>query len=204
MKPKQAVLLDLGNVVLGIDFRRVFSAWASSANVDETVFYERWALDQAYKDHEIGALDFAAYTRALSARFDVEMSVPAWRDGWNDLWTEPFHDVVALLPLVAERYHLCGFTNTNQTHANRWRAAFPDELSSFAKIYVSSEIGLRKPDTESFSYVCADMGATAANTTFLDDTLENVEGAQRAGLEAVHVPRQADVVTVLSQLLKSS
>ena len=197
----QAVLLDLGNVVLGIDFRRVFSAWAAAAGVPEQIFYDRWALDQAYKDHELGKIDFAAYAEALSQRFGVELPLSDWQHGWNDLWTEPFHSVVELLPAVSERYALYAFTNTNDTHTARWRSLFEDTLTSFSEIYVSSEIGLRKPDSEAFDYVCARMSTEPEDVLFIDDTLENVHGAQSAGLQARHVSSEAEVARQLQQLL---
>lgn len=199
---KQAVLLDLGNVVLGIDFRRVFRAWAASAGVDEQIFYDGWALDEAYKDHEIGDIDFAAYTEALSTRFGVDLPIADWQHGWNDLWTEPFHSVIELLPAVAAQYHLCGFTNTNDTHAECWRTNFGHTLTSFTEIYVSSEIGLRKPDEAAFSYVCDRMSTAPADVIFLDDSLENITGAASAGLDARHVASEEAVAETLRSLLK--
>ncbi len=198
----QAVLLDLGNVVLGVDFRRVFRNWAAAANVSEQIFYDRWALDQAYKDHEMGHIDFPAYAAALTERFGVDLPLADWQAGWNDLWTAPFHSVIELLPQIADRYYLCGFTNTNHTHAAYWRSMFSDHLDSFAEIYVSSEIGLRKPDEAAFDYVCEQMSHAPGQVIFLDDTLENIQGATKAGLDARHVPSEADVAATLRALLK--
>jgi glucose-1-phosphatase len=197
----KAVLLDLGNVVLGIDFRRVFTTWAKAAGVPEQIFYDRWAIDQAYKDHEVGSIDFDAYVAALSERFEVTLPVEDWRAGWNDLWTEPFHQVIELLPEVAARYQLYGFTNTNHTHAEQWRNLFGDHLQSFNDIYVSSEIGLRKPELDAFEYVCQQMSTAPGQVIFLDDTLENVAGARDAGLQAQHVRGEAEVASALRALL---
>jgi putative hydrolase of the HAD superfamily len=199
---KKAVLLDLGNVVLGVDFRRVFKTWAASAGVDEQIFYDGWALDQAYKDHETGHIDFDAYTQALSGRFGVDLPASEWRRGWNDLWTEPFHTVIELLPAVADRYHLYGFTNTNDTHAACWRELFGHALERFAHIYVSSEIGLRKPDEAAYIHVCDHMSIAPRDVIFLDDTRENVEGAAGAGLDARHVKSEAAVAATLRALLE--
>ena len=87
----QVLLLDLGGVVLGINFRRVFTYWAEAAGVDEAVFYDHWRLDDAYKAQETGTLDFADYTAHLSKTLRVSMSDAQWRDGWNAclLYTSP-------------------------------------------------------------------------------------------------------------------
>lgn len=83
------LLLDLGGVVLGIDFHRVFRFWAQAAGVDESRFYNQWHLDQAYKEHEIGSRDFHSYTQHLATTLGVSMSPEQWRTGWNILWTGP-------------------------------------------------------------------------------------------------------------------
>ncbi len=197
----RTVLLDLGNVVLGIDFRRVFAAWARSAGIDEQRFYDRWAMDEAYEAHEVGAIDFATYAAALSKRFDVHMPEAAWRAGWNDLWTEPFAGVVQRLPEVAQRYGLYGFTNTNESHVEQWRANYRQELAAFQHIFVSSEIGRRKPSPDAYRYVCGEIGTAPAEVLFLDDNLDNVEGALSAGLNAHLVRSEAEVVARLTELL---
>ncbi|XOV84569.1 MAG: HAD family hydrolase [bacterium] len=198
----KAVLLDLGNVVLGIDFRRVFSAWATAANVPVQIFYDRWQVDSAYADHETGKISFNEYADQLAARFEVNLSHEQWRRGWNSLWTEPFHDVIALLPAIASRYELYAFTNTNDTHAQCWRSLYGPALAPFEHIFVSSEIGVRKPHVEAFHYVCSAAGSEAGQTLFLDDTLENVNGALDAGLKAHHVASQSAVVAHLQHLLE--
>ncbi|MEI9885126.1 MAG: HAD-IA family hydrolase [Rhizomicrobium sp.] len=77
---------------------------------------------------------------------------------------------------------------------------FADGLKPFRKIFVSSTIGLRKPDKAAFDHVCREIGVPAARILFFDDALENVEGARRAGLQAVHVRSNADVAAALAAL----
>lgn len=198
----KAVLLDLGNVVLGVDFRRVFNFWANAADVPVQQFYDAWQLDEAYKAHEIDDIDFEAYAAALSDQFGVQLPLNAWRAGWNDLWTEPFHSVIELLPQLAEKYPLYGFSNTNATHELYWRDAFQGHLSSFREIYTSSNIGMRKPDAEAYHHVCSEIQCNPEDVLFLDDTLENVTGALAAGLNAHHVPSEQHVSAKLGGLLK--
>ncbi len=195
------VLLDLGNVVLGIDFHNVFNRWSELADVPVTHFHERWTLDEPYKAHEIGALSFAGYCANLRRMFELELSDAEWRDGWNELWTQPFDTVVALLPELAARYRLCAFSNTNDTHADCWRNRYVSELTAFEHVFVSSEIGLRKPDAAAFAHVCEAMQAQPASVLFVDDTKENVDGAQRSGLRTRHVTSEQHVREILEALL---
>lgn len=76
-----AVVLDLGNVVFDVDFRRVFSAWSASSHVAEERFFSRWSMDEPYQLHETGDLNFRDYISHLSDLFEVRMSIQAWRQG---------------------------------------------------------------------------------------------------------------------------
>ena len=77
----KAVLLDLGNVVLGVDFRRVFAYWARLSNTKEELFLAKWSMDEAYEQHERGEIDFDEYSLHLSNRFKITNS--GWRAGTN-------------------------------------------------------------------------------------------------------------------------
>ena len=48
-------------------------------------------------------------------------------------------------------------------------------------------MGLRKPYIEAYQYVLNGQGLKAEETLFIDDTLPNVEGAQKAGLQTIHL-----------------
>ena len=199
-QPPKALLLDLGNVVLDVDFRRTFRAWAKSAGIGEQRFFDRWHADEHYERHETGALTFRDYTRYLATHFDVTMSLQAWREGWNDAFVGLFPSVMPLVANLASRMPVRVFTNTNPTHEAAWRRRYP-ALGVFHHIYVSSRIGRRKPDTDAYHYVAARMGFAPVDIWFLDDNRDNVEGAIRAGLVTFRIRSEADVARILRQAL---
>ena len=196
----QVLLLDLGGVVLGINFRRVFTYWAEAAGVDEAVFYDHWRLDDAYKAQETGDLDFADYTAHLSKTLRVSMSDAQWRDGWNALWTAPYDDVAALFPNLKQRCRLCAYSNTNAEHAKSFLRRYPHIFQHFEKLYLSHEVGCRKPAPESFLSVCKLMQCPPNQVIFLDDTKENIAGAEAAGLTAYLTRSESEVVDTLRSL----
>ena len=66
-------------------------------------------------------------------------------------------------------------------------AFFSDFCSLFEKVYLSHELGLRKPHTDVFNYILKEKGLKANETLFIDDSIHHVEGAIKAGLQAHHL-----------------
>jgi HAD superfamily hydrolase (TIGR01509 family) len=73
-------------------------------------------------------------------------------------------------------------------------------LGHFRKIFLSSSIGLRKPDAEAYDHVVKAIGVPAPRIVFFDDLAENIEGARARGLTAVHVTSPDDVADALAAL----
>ncbi len=199
--PTQAVLFDLGNVILDLDVRRVFAHWADLSGEPIESLTSRWVLDDAYKRHEVGELDFHDYAAHLGGLLGIELSTSDWRAGWNALFRGPYPGVAARLPDLSARLPCFCFTNTNPTHQAQWQSDFPDVIADFRKVYVSSEIGRRKPDPESYRWVASDMGFLPGEIHFIDDSRENIDGAISAGMRATLVRNEADVVAAMDALL---
>jgi putative hydrolase of the HAD superfamily len=53
---------------------------------------------------------------------------------------------------------------------------------AFEKIYYSNAIGLKKPHPETFLEVCDWNGLKPSETLFIDDSIQHIDGANKAGL----------------------
>jgi len=73
-------------------------------------------------------------------------------------------------------------------------------LGHFREIYLSSSIGLRKPEAEAYDHVIKAIGLPASRIVFFDDSIGNIEGAKARGLAAVHVTSPDDVARALAAL----
>jgi putative hydrolase of the HAD superfamily len=196
-----AIVLDLGNVVFDIDFKRVFESWAATSGTSAQDLAAAWSTDEFYNQHEVGAITFKEYADALAQQMNINMTYDAWLDGWNALFVGPYRQVCDLLPQLADRLPLYAFTNTNPTHQAAWQKLYHQELSAFERVFISSEMGLRKPDPAAFGHICSTISTAPEDVLFIDDSMPNVEGAQLAGLAARHIHCEADVVDLLKVYL---
>lgn len=195
-----ALLFDLGRVVIDIDFNLAFVKWAEHARCDPATIAQRFSHDDAYKRHERGEIDSEQYFTALRSALGVEISNAQLLDGWNAIFIGEMPGISPLLARAAHRFPLYVLSNSNREHERCWSMRFPGVLRYFREIYVSSTIGRRKPEAEAYKYVVKAIGAKAERIAFFDDILENVDAARACGLQAFHVKSSAEVADAVASL----
>jgi putative hydrolase of the HAD superfamily len=77
---------------------------------------------------------------------------------------------------------------------------YAEVLESFRRVFVSSEMGLRKPERAAFEAIASAIGVRLEGILFFDDTRANVDGARALGMPAVLVRSPADVADALAAL----
>jgi glucose-1-phosphatase len=192
------LLFDLGRVVIDIDFDRAFARWAEHAGCDPARFRERFPHGTGYERHETGEIDADAYFANLRSSFGIDISNAQMLDGWNAIFVGEMPGMSGLLTRAARRFPLYAFTNSNREHELYWSRRYSDVLRHFKEIYVSSTIGLRKPEAEAYDYVVQAIGVPADRILFFDDSPVNIDGARARGLQAVQVRSSADVASALA------
>jgi FMN phosphatase YigB (HAD superfamily) len=195
-----ALLFDIGRVVLDIDFGKVMAIWARHAGraVDEVT--ARFVVDDYFKQHETGHIDDAAFFENLRASLGIGISDAQFLEGWNSIFTGEMPGIAPLLARAATKMPLYAFSNTNPPHVEHFSKAYPDVLGHFREIFLSSTIGLRKPDAAAFDHVVQAIGVPAQRIVFFDDSADNIAGARARGLIGVHVTSTEDVARTLAEL----
>lgn len=77
----------------------------------------------------------------------------------------------------------------------------PEMIEIFGeKAHVSAEFGTRKPDPEIYCAICERYGHAPQKSAFIDDKLENVQGAEAAGLIGHHYQSEEGLRSFLREL----
>ncbi|MES2196331.1 MAG: HAD-IA family hydrolase [Pseudomonadota bacterium] len=195
-----ALLFDLGRVVLDIDFNKVMGIWAGHAGCAPDDVMARFVVDDHYRHHETGAIDDAAFFQNLRGSLGIAISDEQFLEGWNAIFTGEMPGIAPLLARAASRMPLYAFSNTNPPHVAHFSKTYPDLLGHFREIFLSSSIGLRKPDAAAYDHVVKAIGVPPQRIVFFDDSADNIAGARARGLIGVHVTTTDDVARALEEL----
>jgi len=195
-----ALLFDIGRVVIDIDFNKVLACWAGHAGRPPAELSGRFGPDDTFRRHETGEASDAEFFAALRRTLGIELTDAQFLEGWNAIFAGEMPGMNALLARAARHLPLYAFSNTNPPHVAHFSKAFADVLGHFREIFLSSTIGLRKPDAAAYDHVVKAIGVPAQRIVFFDDLAENIEGARMRGLTAVHVTSPDDVAKALTAL----
>ncbi|HEX5612006.1 MAG TPA: HAD family hydrolase, partial [Burkholderiales bacterium] len=145
-----ALLFDLGGVVIEVDFDRIFKAWASAASLPTAQLAARFTFDAHYEAHERGAIELHEYCEHLRSALGLALSDEELLAGWNRIFGAPVPGMQALLERLARLHPLYVFSNTNRAHMAHWEPRYRALLAPFSAVYCSCDLGMRKPDVEAF------------------------------------------------------
>ncbi len=198
--PVRALLFDLGGVLINIDFNRAFEHWQTRSTLSLEAIRNRFSFDEAYERHECGEMSAAAYFTHLARELGLQDDHQAIARGWNAIFTGEISETLALVQAARAHLPCFAFSNSNVVHQAAWSAMFPRVVQAFDRIFVSSEIGLRKPERPAFEHITREIRVKPQAILFFDDLAENVAGARAAGLQAVHVLGPPDVKAALERI----
>jgi glucose-1-phosphatase len=188
MSRRPAIIFDFGNVVAHFDYNRAGERFGRMLGLTGEVFIQR-ARDAGFvevlKVYEGGGMTSEAFHQRVVDLTGISVGFDDFAADWADIFwaNQPVHRLIAVLKQAG--YTLVLGSNTNELHASHFRAQFADVLSHFDGLALSYQVGAVKPD-QRFYQACAELAARHPHECiFIDDMLENVEGARQAGLIGV-------------------
>ena len=142
-----ALLFDLGRVVLDIDFGKVLACWATHAACEPAHLVGRFSPDDIWHRHERGEIDDAEFFAGLRNLLGIGISDAQFLEGWNALFTGEMPGIAPMLARAAKRVPLFAFSNTNGRMSNISRRPMPtySAISASSSCHRRSGFGNRTP-----------------------------------------------------------
>ena len=206
MKNIEAIIFDLGGVILNIDYRltaEAFQQLCPDTRGLET-FYSQEKQNPLFDDLEkgnIAAGDFRNKIREYLGKYFTDEVID---NAWNALLLDLPLERLEFLQSLKNKYKLFLLSNTNEIHIKAFSAYLqkligkPDMADYFIKEYFSFNLGMRKPEIAIFEAVVNEQSLNTSKTLFIDDSPQHVEGAKKAGLQAIHLKKGESFISLFS------
>ena len=195
------IIFDFGDIFINLDKEATPAAL-------KKLGLKEWNsnLDAMNLDFERGKISEMEFILGFQ-NYIPNASILEIREAWNAILLDfPLYRL-EFLQMLSQKYRLFLLSNTDSIHIERFQhksgiTFYRDFYKCFEKVYFSYELGMRKPDAAIFEFVIKEHNLSPKNTLFVDDNFENIESAQKLGLQTWHLQKgEEDVVDLFEEKL---
>lgn len=183
------IIFDLGGVLLNIDYNLTREAFINLGISQEQLLYSQKEQGLLFDQLEIGNISPEIFYDQIRDMSYLGLSASEIDGAWNALLLDFPKERLDLLASLKGKYRLFLLSNTNIIHYEAYIANFKAEHgenglgSYFEKMYLSHEVGLRKPDPKIFQLVLDEQKLEASQTLFIDDSKQHIDVANSLGIK---------------------
>jgi len=180
-----AIIFDYGNVLLEwnprLVYRRYFNDEETMEQFLSEVNFMEWNAQQDK------GRSFAEGVAVLSQQFPQHARLlQAYHDQWRDSIGEAYWDTVEILKQLKQAGHrLYGLSNWSAETFPLVRARY-DFFELLDDMVISGEVGFVKPESEIYQIMLDKIGKPAQECLFIDDSLPNIQQAEKLGFVGIH------------------
>lgn len=193
MAETKNIIFDLGGVLLDISYQKTIDAFKSLGIQNFEEMFSQFKADELFEKLETGEITEADFYSAIKNRTVANISDAEIEQAWNAMLLDFRTESLQFLERLSKQYKLFLLSNTNNIHLKCFKQIFTQQTGKlslddyFIKAWYSSDVGLRKPHASIYQFVLEDENLLAEETLFIDDTLINIEGAQKMGIKTHHL-----------------
>ena len=179
--PGRVVVFDYGEVISLSPNEQDRAALLATADADPEPFWQSYWAHRDDLDH--GMLSIRDYWK----RIGEDLAQPFSESRIQELWLADFRSWLSLNPdvfdvladLHAGDTRMALLSNAGFDFASPFR--FSPMARFFERVFISAELGMRKPYQEIFDEVAEELGIVPAEMIVIDNKQENVDGAASLG-----------------------
>lgn len=208
MENIKIVIFDLGGVILNINYQNTIDSFKKLGVLNVDSFYTKTTQSQIFNLIEIGGITDEKFLKDLQKLTD-NATIPEIRNAWNSMLLDLPKNRLDFLRSLKSRYKLFLLSNTNTIHINaiseklgvvQWK----DFCNLFEKMYLSYEMGLRKPNIEAFQFILKQQKLNPNKVLFIDDSPQHIESAKKLGITCYHLNDEEDITTLFPDKVQSA
>jgi putative hydrolase of the HAD superfamily len=187
LKQFETIIFDLGGVLIDIDYQATTNAFRDLGITDFGLHYNQLQQESLFDAFEKGEISGQHFINKLMNIIPKGITPNQIVSAWNAMLGNFPLKKIELLERVSKTHQTFLLSNTNEIHMpivyRKWNNVSSLPFNAlFKQVYLSFEIGKRKPDVETFQWVIQQNKLNAEKTLFIDDSPQHIEGAKKAGL----------------------
>jgi putative hydrolase of the HAD superfamily len=197
------IIFDFGGVLINIDYHRTIDAFKELGIEDFEERYSQADQTSLFNDLEVGKISAQRFVNELLDFLPQGTSPNKVVHAWNTMLLDVPRSGIDLLQTLKGKYRLFLLSNTNEIHIPKalveWqKTSNIDFYDCFDHVYLSHEMGMRKPNKEIFERVCQEQNIQPNNAVFIDDSSQHIKGASEVGLNTIHLTSDVSLVSLFS------
>jgi len=172
------ILCDIGGVLIDVDYRPALEGLSSECGLSEEEIYERMFGSGLKERHDQGKISSYEFYRGIVP--EERISFGRFGDLWSGIFSEK-KEVIDFIGSLGGRHRLLTASNIDSIHFNfcyknyKW-------MSVFDGLGLSYKLGFMKPSRGFFEKLCEQFGIEKEEAVLIDDTQENIKGAEDFGI----------------------
>jgi FMN phosphatase YigB (HAD superfamily) len=194
----QAILFDLGKVLVDFNFDTGIQALHSACSISRTQLEDVLWDENCIRRYERGEISTSEFYSYLCETANLKMDLAGFCQTWSSVFLPDLIVSEDLLSALKRRYPLILVSNTNEVHIDFVRSNYR-LLDYFDHHVLSYEVGSLKPDRKIFEHAIAVSGYPADELFFTDDREENILAASELGIHAHQFKTESQLVKALQQ-----
>jgi putative hydrolase of the HAD superfamily len=193
--PVKNIIFDLGGVIINLNYQLTRKAFENLGVANFNDLYTQHHANPLFEQLEVGAIEPEAFYEALREATGLALTNSQIETAWNAMLLDFPVERLLWLDQIKNKYNIYLFSNTNTIHYKAFTTIYaqtaplvglnPNFNHFFKTAYYSHTLKQRKPAVAAFEAVLQDAKLDPAQTLFIDDTISNIEGAQKAGLQTL-------------------
>ncbi len=197
------IVFDLGNVILNVDFQATETEFKKSGFENFEELYTRARQIKLFDQLETGIISPDKFRDELKRMTNIPVSDEMINYAWNKMILDFPEERIRFLEKLKQNYRVFLLSNTNKIHfdyyTDNFRKQFGYNFSDlFEKMYVSFEVGMRKPNRDIFEFLLRESNLIPEETLFIDDTAEHVEAALKCNINAYVLKEHEEIYEILN------
>lgn len=180
----------------------VLGVWSDLSRVPLATLKQKFTMGETFHQHERGEITDEAFAEAFCHEMALSLSYEQFAHGWQAVFVGLRPEVIAIMHKLREQGHrVVVLSNTNRLHTHFWPEEYPEVRAAADHIYLSQDLGMRKPEARIYQHVLQKEGFSAADAVFFDDNADNIEGANQLGITSILVKDKATIPDYFAKLL---